>query len=160
MGKKVLIKKIKQDLMQNLFFKKVNPKAIIPSRGSKDAAGLDLYACIEEKVIIESGETKKIGTGIAIALPKETVGLVFGRSGLGIKNGISPANAVGVIDCDYRGEIIVGLHNYSSEPYIIEINERIAQLVVTPIIMANPMEVMELPETERGTAGFGSTGRL
>lgn len=146
--------------MEKIKIKKLNDKAVLPSRGSCFSAGLDLSACIETDITIEPNETKKIGTGIAIELLPKTVGLVFGRSGLGVKFGIAPANCVGVIDSDYRGEIIVGLHNSGKESYTVKAGERIAQLVVVPIFLPEVVEVETLDETKRGESGFGSTGRL
>lgn len=146
--------------MDKIKIKKLNQNAVLPSRGTSFSAGLDLSACIETDVEIKPNETKKIGTGIAIELEQNTVGLVFGRSGLGVKFGITLANCVGVIDSDYRGEIIVGLHNSSTESYTIKAGERIAQLVVVPIFLPEVVEVETLDETKRGENGFGSTGRL
>lgn len=131
-----------------------------PSRATAGSAGMDLSACIEEDIIIAPRQLVKIPTGIAIALPgPEYVALVFARSGLGIKHGISLSNGVGVIDSDYRGEIMVGLTNLSEEPYTIHPGDRIAQLVVTPVVLPELERVEELDETDRGTGGFGSTGQ-
>ena len=139
--------------------KRVRGGAILPTRGSTGAAGLDLYACLDAPVVIEPGALCRIPTGVAIALPnRNTVGLVFARSGLGIKHGIAPANAVGVIDSDYRGELIVGLCNTSREAYSLSPGERFAQLVVMPVFEVALTETDDLGETERGTGGFGSTG--
>lgn len=138
---------------------KLNENAIIPTYGSEEAAGADLYACIDSDVLIKSGETVMIKTGLAMELPKNYVALVYARSGLAFKKGIAPSNKVGVIDSDYRGEIMVALHNHSKEDYVIEKNERIAQLVITPYIKANFNLVDELNETKRNSGGFGSTGR-
>lgn len=144
----------------DLLIKKINSDAILPIRATSSSAGLDLCACIEKDIKINPGETVKVNTGVAIALPDNTVGLIFGRSGLGIKFGIAPANAVGVIDSDYRGELIVGLHNFSSQVYEVKNKERIAQLVVVPIEIPKLILKDELPETNRGENGFGSTGRI
>lgn len=141
--------------------KKLNSKANIPTYGSTEAAGLDLYAIIENEtssLFIPSSATVKINTGIAIEIPKGYFGAIYARSGLSIKNGLRPANCVGVIDNDYRGEIIVALHNDSSEDYIINNGDRIAQIVITPYLTIEPNEVAELSDTERGEGGFGSTG--
>lgn len=146
--------------MEKIKIKRLNPNAILPSRGTNFSAGLDLSACVDSDITIKPNEIKKIGTGIAIELEPKTVGLVFGRSGLGVKFGIAPANCVGVIDSDYRGEIIVGLQNNGKEDYIIKSGERIAQLVVAPIFLPEVEEVEILEETKRGKNGFGSTGRL
>lgn len=139
--------------------KKLSDSAIIPKRQSSGSMGSDLYADIKEDIIIQAGETKKIPTGIAIELPTNELGaFVFGRSGLGINNGIAPANKVGCIDSDYRGEIIVGLRNYSSVDFTIKPGDRIAQLVIMPVVLANFIEVDELGDTARAGGRFGSTG--
>ena len=138
--------------------KKLDDAAIIPTYGSIDAAGADLYACIKDKEIINPHETKLIKTGIAISIPKGLVGLVFARSGLASKRGLAPANKVGVIDADYRGEVMVALHNHTNTEKRIEPNERIAQIAFVPYIKANFNVVSELSETSRGSGGFGSTG--
>lgn len=143
-----------------LKIKKLREKAILPTRGTKGSAGADLYACIEESVTINPGDLKLIPTGVAIALPDSSaVAYLYARSGLGVKHGICLANGVGVIDSDYRGEIMVGLCNVSGEPYIIEPNERIAQMVISPVIIPELVEVEKLDETDRGEGGFGSTGK-
>ncbi|XOQ43029.1 MAG: Deoxyuridine 5'-triphosphate nucleotidohydrolase [Clostridium sp.] len=140
--------------------KKVKPNAVLPTRGSEGAAGLDLYACIDEPILIEPRGLYRIPTGVAIALPgPETVGLIFPRSGLGVKHGVSLSNAVGVIDSDYRGELIVGLCNTGDTPYLLSPGERFAQLVVMPVYQAELEETDDLGETQRGTGGFGSTGK-
>ena len=139
--------------------KKVNENAVIPTRGSDFAAGYDLYACIDEDIVVKAGETVKIPTGIAVEIPEGYAGLVYARSGLATKKGLAPANKVGVVDADYRGEILVFLHNHSNNDAIIEVKERIAQLVVTPFLSVDFNEVSELSETVRGEGGFGSTGR-
>lgn len=146
--------------MLTLKMKKVRPGAIIPKRATSGSAGLDLCACTENEVVLKAGERTVIPTGIAIAIENnETAAFVYARSGLGIKHGISLSNGVGVIDSDYRGEICVGLINTSSADYTIQPGERIAQLVLAPVIPAQPVEVDNLDETERGEGGFGSTGR-
>lgn len=146
--------------MQTLKMKKVRENAIIPKRATAGSAGLDLCACIDEPLTVKAGERAVIPSGIAIALESnEVVALVFARSGLAIKHGISLSNSVGVIDSDYRGEICVGIINTSREDYTVNPGERIAQLVLTPVIPAEPVEVESLDETERGAGGFGSTGR-
>ena len=140
--------------------KKVRENAIIPKRATAGSAGLDLCACIDEPLTVKAGERAVIPSGIAIALESsEVVALVFARSGLAIKHGISLSNSVGVIDSDYRGEICVGIINTSREDYTVNPGERIAQLVLAPVIPAEPVEVESLDETERGAGGFGSTGR-
>ena len=146
--------------MQKIKMKKLRENAIIPKRATMGSAGLDLCACIDEAVTIKAGERMVVPTGIAIGIESnEIVALIYARSGLAIKHGITLSNAVGVIDSDYRGELCVGLLNTSKEDYTIEPNERIAQLVLTPVIIAEPEEVEELDETERGEGRFGSTGK-
>jgi len=138
--------------------KKLNDNAVIPTYGSEYAAGADLYACITEAVTIEPGETKLIPTGLAMELPIGYAGLIYARSGLASKKGLAPANKVGVVDSDYRGEVMVALHNHSNVPASIDPQERIAQLVITPYIAAIFNTVDTLDDTTRGTGGFGSTG--
>ena len=131
-----------------------------PFYASAGAAAMDLHACMDESVVIPAGGRKLIPTGIAIALPSaDYVALIFARSGLGIKHGIAPANCVGVIDSDYRGEIMVGLQNSGDTDYTVHPADRIAQLMITPVIQAQVSMVDELDETQRGTGGFGSTGK-
>ncbi len=145
-----------------LRIKKLNPNAVIPSYGTDFAAGADLYACIDETVSIDCGETKMIGTGVALEIPTGYVGLVFTRSGLACKKGLAPANKVGVIDSDYRGEIKVALHNHngSGEALSVENGERIAQIAIVPYLKAEFEETDDLENTERGESGFGSTGKF
>ena len=138
--------------------KKIKPNAAIPTYGSANAAGADLYACIDSTITIESGETVLVPTGLAMELPTGYAGLIYARSGLASKKGLAPANKVGVIDSDYRGEVLVALHNHSPQDASIEPGERIAQLVITPYIMGVFQEADELSDTERGAGGFGSTG--
>ncbi len=146
--------------MQNVKIKKLNENAIIPTYGSEFSAGADLYALTEGKqIIIKPSETILVKTGIAIEIPEGYAGLIYARSGLASKRGLAPANKVGVIDSDYRGEIMVALHNHSSEIQSIEEGERIAQLVVTPFLKVNFELTNELSDTERGSGGFGSTGK-
>ena len=139
--------------------KKLKENAIIPTRGSDRAAGYDLYACLENEVVIGAGETVKIGTGLSIAVPEGYFGAIFARSGLAAKEGLRPANCVGVADSDYRGEYIVALHNDSAVSRVVTPGERIAQLVVMPYLSVEFDEVDALDETERGAGGFGSTGK-
>ncbi len=142
-----------------LKIQKKNSRAILPKRATEGSAGMDLYACIQEEVTLHPGDLAVIPTGIAIGLPGPGyMALVFARSGLGVKHGISLSNGVGVIDSDYRGEIQVGLCNLGSQPYTIRPEERIAQLVVTPVCALPVEEVEVLDETARGEGGFGSTG--
>lgn len=131
----------------------------MPTFGSREAAGADLYACLEEPVTIEPGKTVFLPTGLSMALPKGYVGLVYARSGLACKQDLAPANKVGVIDSDYRGEFMIALHNHGTEARVIEHGDRIAQLVVTPVIQPDYYEADTLDETSRGTGGFGSTGK-
>lgn len=148
-----------QMLQEKVNVKKLKDDAVIPTYGSEYAAGADLYACIEECITIEPGETCLVKTGIAMEIPVGYAGLIYARSGLATKKGLAPANKVGVIDADYRGEIMVPLHNHSNKKATIEPKERIAQLVITPFLTAMYTEVEELNETVRGEGGFGSTGR-
>lgn len=145
-------------MKENVNIKKLKPNAIIPTYGTEYAAGADLYACLDEAVTIKPGETKFIETGLALEIPAGFAGLVFARSGLSCKQGLAPANKVGVIDADYRGEIMVALHNHSKELRTVNSGDRIAQLVITPFLMANFIETNELNTTVRGEGGFGSTG--
>lgn len=139
--------------------KKLKESAIIPTRGSEYAAGYDLSACIETPVTIKPHETVKIGTGLAITPPQRTFGAIFARSGLASKNGLRPANCVGVADEDYTGEYIVALHNDSDEVQTVEPQQRIAQLVFIPYVAPALIEVDELDNTNRGADSFGSTGK-
>ena len=139
--------------------KKLHENALIPTYGTEYAAGADLYACMDEAVTINPGETAFIKTGLAMEVPVGYAGLIYARSGLACKKGLAPANKVGVIDSDYRGEIMVALHNHSNEAVLVESGERIAQLVITPYIVAVFNQVDELEDTVRGEGGFGSTGR-
>ena len=138
--------------------KKLTSTAIIPTRGSEKAAGYDLYADTNSVVEIKPHKTKKINTGIAIMIPNGYYGAIVARSGLSTKKGLRPANCTGIIDSDYRGDIIVALHNDSDEVQTIEPHERIAQLIICPFLSVEFNEVDELDETERGENGFGSTG--
>ena len=139
---------------------KLNENAIVPKYGTRFSAGADLYSCEGKAVTVEPHQTVFIHTGIAIEIPDGLVGLVYARSGLASKRSLAPANKVSVIDCDYRGESIVSLHNHSDEPQTIEDKERVAQLVLTPCFVADFEEVDALSDTERGQGGFGSTGKL
>lgn len=142
-----------------LKIKKLNEKAIVPLRATTGSAGMDLYACIDEPITIKPLERVLIPTGIATALPSNDYAIfLFARSGLGIKHGIALANGVGVVDSDYRGEICVGLQNSSNESYVINPNDRIAQMVVMPVCSPEIVTVDRLDETERNSGGFGSTG--
>ncbi len=145
-------------LSANVPIKKLDEKAIIPTYGSAYAAGADLYACLDETVTIAPGETILIHTGLAMEIPAGYAGLIYARSGLASKKGLAPANKVGVVDADYRGEIMVALHNHSNATASIEPQERIAQLVITPYLTAHFEETEHLSDTVRGAGGFGSTG--
>ena len=145
--------------MTKIKVKKLNEKAVLPTYGSEYAAGADLYACLDEAVTINPGETYMVHTGLAMEIPAGYAGLIYPRSGLASKRGLAPANKVGVVDPDYRGEFMVALHNHSLTAQTIEPGERIAQLVITPYITADFELTDELSDTVRGTGGFGSTGR-
>jgi len=139
--------------------RKLREDAILPTYGSAFAAGADLYACEDEEITIGVGETRLIHTGIAMAIPQGLVGLIYARSGLASKRGLAPANKVGVIDSDYRGEIMVALHNHGATPQTVAKGERIAQIVFTPYVAADFSVVDALDDTVRGAGGFGSTGK-
>ncbi len=139
--------------------KKLDDRAIIPTYGSEFAAGADLYACMDAAVTVEPGQTVMVHTGIAMEIPAGFAGLVYARSGLASKKGLAPANKVGVIDADYRGEIMVALHNHGVSAQTVDPGERIAQLVIAPYIVGAFHQVDELSDTVRGEGGFGSTGR-
>ena len=138
--------------------KKLKSESKLPTYGSSSAAGADLYACLEKEVTIEPHTTYMVPTGLAMELPEGYAGLIYARSGLASKKGLAPANKVGVIDSDYRGEVMVALHNHSEVAATVSPGERIAQLVITPYIMGVFNETEELNSTERGEGGFGSTG--
>ena len=138
--------------------KKLDERAIIPTYGTEFSAGADIYALLDEPVVIAPGETKLIHTGLSMAIPVGLVGLIYARSGMATKRGLAPANKVGVIDSDYRGEVMVALHNHGAAPQTIESGERIAQMVFAPYFAAEFEICDELSETLRGEGGFGSTG--
>ena len=142
----------------NIPVKVLRSGARLPTAGSRYAAGYDLYACLDAPVVIPPHATVKIGTGLALAVPEGWFGAIFARSGLAAKQGLRPANCVGVVDADYRGEITVALHNDTDEPRIVQPGDRIAQLVILPFLAADFDETDALPETVRGAGGFGSTG--
>ena len=139
--------------------KLLDSRAKLPAYGSPDAAGADLYALTDGPVAVAPGQTVLIHTGLALAIPQGYVGLVYARSGLAAKQGLAPANKVGVIDADYRGELMVALHNHSGEERVVECGDRIAQLVIAPYLTAEFVQVGELDGTRRGEGGFGSTGK-
>lgn len=143
-----------------LYFKKLDARATVPTYGTDLSAGADLRAVLDAPIIIKPGESALIHTGIATAIPVGYVGLVYARSGIACKRGLAPSNKVGVIDADYRGEIMVSLHNHSAVEQTIGPDERIAQMVVTPFLHCEYQEVENLDETERGAGGFGSTGTV
>ncbi len=142
----------------NVSVKKLRDGAILPTYGSQEAAGADLYACLEEPVTIAPGQTAFVPTGLAMALPQGTVGLIYARSGMACRRGLAPANKVGVIDSDYRGEFIVALHNHGTQPQTVSHGDRVAQLLVTPVLHPAYQEAASLDETQRAAGGFGSTG--
>lgn len=144
--------------MEKINIKKLSEDAVIPTYATECSAGADLYACINDVLKIMPGESKFINTGIAMEIPNGYAGFIYARSGLASKKGLAPANKVAVIDSDYRGEIIVVLHNHSNEERYIEPGERIAQLVIAPFLQGEFNEVLELSNTSRGNGGFGSTG--
>ena len=145
--------------MNAIAVKKLRENALLPTYGSPEAAGADLYACLDASVTIQPGETVFIPTGLAMEVPKGCAGLIYARSSLGAKRGLAPANKVGVIDSDYRGEIMVGLQNSGDADYTVNPADRIAQLMITPVVQAQVRMVEELDDTARGTGGFGSTGK-
>ena len=146
-------------MKETVRIKKINEKAVIPSYGSAFAAGADLYACMDEAVTIAPGATVFIKTGIAMEIPAGYAGFIYARSGLSCKKGLAPANKVGVIDADYRGEIIVALYNHSKAAVVVEHGERIAQMVIAPYLTVEFEEADELSDTVRGDGKFGSTGK-
>lgn len=138
--------------------KKLKEGAVMPTRGTEYAAGSDLYACIDSPIVIAPHETVMIGTGLAMEIPAGYAGLIYPRSGIASRRGLAPANKVGVVDPDYRGEFMVAMHNHSEAPATIEPGERIVQLVITPFLTPDFEEADELSDTVRGEGGFGSTG--
>ena len=145
--------------MSSIRVKKVRANALLPAYGSAAAAGADLYACLEEPVVIEAGKTVFIPTGLSMEIPAGFAGLIYARSSMGTKRGLAPANKVGVIDSDYRGEVMVALHNHGQQAQTVASGERIAQLLVTPVLQPAFEEAEELSDTVRGKGGFGSNGR-
>ena len=145
--------------MINIRVKKLHPNAILPTYGSTEAAGADLYACLDEPVVVQPGKTAWIPVGFAMEVPKGCAGLVYARSGMACKKGLAPANKVGVIESDYRGEFIVALHNHGDSAQTILPGDRIAQLLIVPVLTP-PYELCDdLSDTQRAAGGFGSTGR-
>jgi dUTP pyrophosphatase len=145
--------------MNAISVKKVRENAILPTYGSPEAAGADLYACLDAPVTIEAGKTVFIPTGLAMELPVGYVGLIYARSGLACKRGLAPANKVGVVDSDYRGEILVALYNHGNQSQSVENGERVAQFIITPVLTPAYEVAEELSDTARNAGGFGSTGK-
>ena len=145
--------------MESIRVKKLRSDAILPTYGSHEAAGADLYACIDSEITIAPGKTEFIATGLSMELPKGHAGLICARSGLACKRGLAPANKVGVIDSDYRGEFIVALHNHGDKPQTVLPGDRVAQLLIVPVLTPNYELCDELSDTERAAGGFGSTGK-
>lgn len=145
--------------MEKVKVKKLDDRAVLPTYGSEFSAGADLYAVCDQAVVIQPSETKFIRTGLAMEIPQGFAGLIYARSGLACKRGLAPANKVGVVDADYRGEVMVALHNHSTTAQTIETGERIAQLVIAPFLKAEFLASDELCDTVRGAGGFGSTGK-
>ena len=145
--------------MESIAVKILREGATLPTYGSSEAAGADLYACLDADVVIEPGKTAFIPTGFAMAVPKGCAGLIYARSGMACKRDLAPANKVGVIDSDYRGEIMVALHNHGSQMQTIANGDRIAQMIITPVITPAYTWAENLDDTNRGEGGFGSTGK-
>lgn len=145
--------------MHNIRVKQLRPGAKLPTYGTAGAAGADLYACLEEDAVILPGQTRFLPTGIALEVPQGCAGLVYARSGLACKRGLAPANKVGVVDSDYRGEIMVALHNHGDQPQTICDGERVAQLLITPVLTPEYGWSQKLSDTQRNEKGFGSTGK-
>ena len=145
--------------MSSIRVRKLDEKAILPTYGSVEAAGADLYACLDTPVTVAPGENAWIPTGLAMEIPRGCAGLIYARSGLACKKGLAPANKVGVIDSDYRGPVTVVLHNHGKESQVITHGDRIAQMVITPVLTPAYVETDDLTDTDRGLGGFGSTGK-
>ncbi|HIR31714.1 MAG TPA: dUTP diphosphatase [Candidatus Faecousia faecavium] len=145
--------------MEPIHVKRLSPEAKLPTYGTAGAAGADLYACLEQPITIQPGQTAFLPTGIALEVPQGCAGLVYARSGLACKQGLAPANKVGVVDSDYRGEITVALHNHGPQPQTIHSGDRIAQFIITPVLTPVYQETEELSATARNCGGFGSTGK-
>ena len=145
--------------MTSIRVKRLRDGAKLPTYGSAEAAGADLYACLEEEMTIQPGQTAFVPTGIALEVPKGCAGLIYARSGMACKRGLAPANKVGVVDSDYRGEILVALHNHGHQEQTIGNGERVAQFIITPVLTPAYEAVEELTDTARSSGGFGSTGK-
>ena len=139
--------------------KRLKANAILPTYGSNEAAGADLYACLEQDITIDPGQSAFVPTGLSMEIPKGCAGLIYARSGLACKRGLAPANKVGVVDSDYRGEFMVVLYNHGCQSQTVSHGERIAQLVITPVLTPAYEEVDSLSDTQRASGGFGSTGK-
>ena len=144
--------------MEHIKVKRLRPSAVLPTYGSLEAAGADLYACLEQPATVQPGQSAWIPTGIAMEVPRGHAGLIYARSGIACKRGLAPANKVGVVDSDYRGEVVVVLHNHGDCAQTVENGERIAQMVITPVVTPPYLEVDDLSDSSRGAGGFGSTG--
>lgn len=145
--------------MNTIRVKRVRASAVLPTYGSPGAAGADLYACLEEDIVVAPGESAFVPTGLAMEIPQGYAGLIYARSGLACKRGLAPANKVGVVDSDYRGEFMVVLHNHGTTVQTVSNGDRIAQLVITPVLVPQYNEVDDLSDTARSSGGFGSTGK-
>lgn len=145
--------------MDAIRVKLLRPGASLPTYGTAQAAGADLYACLPEPVSVAPGETAFIPTGIALEVPMGCAGLIYARSGMACKRGLAPANKVGVVDSDYRGEIVVALHNHGAQTQTVSHGDRIAQFLITPVVTAAYEQAEELSDTARNAGGFGSTGK-
>lgn len=145
--------------MEPIRVKKLKENATLPTYGSASAAGADLYACLDSQVSVAPGQTVFIPTGLAMEIPESCAGLIYARSGLACKQDLAPANKVGVVDSDYRGEFMVALHNHGNEIRVVSHGDRIAQLVITPVLTPGFCEVDTLTDTQRAAGGFGSTGK-
>ena len=145
--------------MNPIRVKKLKENAIMPTYGTCEAAGADMYACLDAPVLIAPGKSVFVPTGLSMEIPQGYAGLIYARSGLACKRGLAPANKVGVVDSDYRGEFMIVLHNHGDEPQTIDHGERIAQLVITPVFTPGFVEVDDLSATQRAAGGFGSTGK-
>ena len=145
--------------MEAIRVKFLRSGAQLPTYGSAEAAGADLYACLDESLTILPGQTMPVPTGLALEVPKGCAGLIYARSSMGVKRDLAPANKVGVIDSDYRGEILVMLHNHGNKVQTVQPGERVAQLLITPVFTPGFIQAEELTDTTRGAGGFGSTGK-
>lgn len=143
----------------NIRLKRLRPEAVMPDYGTPGSAGADLRVCLDAPVTLQPGETRLLPLGWAVEIPEGYVGLVYARSGMASKRGLAPANKVGVVDSDFRGELMAAMHNHSAVPQTIEPGERVLQMVITPCVQAAFQESDELSDTARGEGGWGSTGK-